>query len=336
MKILIVGNDEPWAIERSYASALRVLGSTVDMFDWWRAGVPGGRRALGRRPLWPLMARRANRALIARAAVDYDAVFVFKGLLIDEGTVRALRQPDRVVVCFNPDNPWNRAVTSYSPVAEAAMPAWDAYLIWSPFLVSRLYSAGCKRVEVLPFAWDPSAHPHLEVDCSGESAEIVFAANWSAHRERWIARLSDLPITLYGRPWAQPVKRLGRVRLKVEPQVPLREEYSAILARAKVSLNIIDPHNCPGINMRSFEIPGAGGVTCSTWTEDVETFFPNGAVATFRTEEELRAVIHWLRNDPTARAELRSRSHAIAARHTFDSRARQVLRLFADLRGHGA
>ena len=335
MRILLVGQFETQAIERSYATALANLGASVEPFDWPGAGAPRARRELVKRPilagLWPRIARRANRELVAVADAGYDVIFVVKGLFVDRSTVDALRRPGRAVVCFNPDNPWNRSPASYSYAGHEAMPAWDAYLIWSSFLVSRLYCAGCRRVEVLPFGWDPDANPYQATEPGAETREIVFAGGWSLHREQWIRQISDLPVTLYGSRWAEVVEPLGDTALRVEATVPYRQEYAKETAGAKIALNILDPHNCPGTNMRSFEIPGVGGVACSTWTEDVEGFFPEGAVRTFRTEEQLREQVADLRGNADARAEIRRRSHAIAERHTYRTRAEWLLSFFDDL-----
>lgn len=330
MKILIAGENRPWAIERSLARALQGLGAQVTLFDWWAAGAPAGRRRLLRRPMWPVAARVANRALL-RAAPGHDALLVVKGLLVDGGTVRSLRHPGRPVVCFNPDNPWNRSVTSYSRTAEAAMPEWDAYLIWSRFLISRLYTSGVRRAEIMRFAWDPELHPYHRIDEAEEVEEIAFVGNFSPHREWWVRRLSDLPLRLYGPRWAQLAGELGPTNLRVDPQTPVGAGYAAAVARARVSLNLLDPHNCPGTNMRTYEVPGAGGVSCSTWTEDVEDLFPHGAIATFHREDDLRETLSRLMADPAERRHVRKGSHAVIQQHTFEPRARQILDLFADL-----
>jgi spore maturation protein CgeB len=304
-----------------------MVGAEADIFDWWGAGGP---RRFVRRPLWSLIAARANRAVIA-AAGDYDVILIMKGLLVGPAIVEALRKRARLVVCFNPDNPWNRAVTSYSRPAELAMPAYDVYLTWSSFLVSRLYASGCKRVEIFRFAWDDELHPNVSVPHEAEDLPIVFAANHSDHRERWLRRLKDLPITTFGPTWAEVVAKLGPTQIHVERGVPVGRPYAEAVARAKVSLNILDPHNCPGTNMRSFEVPGIGGVTLSTWTDDVAQLFADGAVATFRTEEDLRREVTALLSSPNRRAEIRRRSHLlVATEHTFDQRGQQLCDLFGE------
>jgi spore maturation protein CgeB len=329
MRVLVVGEDQEWAIEQSLADGLRSAGAEVELFDWWSAGAPRGRRELAKRPLWPIVAIRANQKLL-EAADGWDVIFVIKGLLLGPETVEALRSQGRVVACFNPDNPWNRSVTSYSRTSELAMPAYDVFLTWSPFLISRLYSSGCRRVELLPFAWDPVLHPHVAVSEKDEQRPIVLVANHSDHRERWLRRLADLPITTFGPAWAKGVADFGATEVSAEPTVPTGHAYAQAVARAKVSLNIIDPHNCPGTNMRSFEVPGIGGVTLSTWTDDIAEFFGDGAVATFRTEEELRGELVSLLSTPDRRTTIRERSHAVAKQHTFGHRGRQLVALFGE------
>jgi spore maturation protein CgeB len=334
MNILLVGYDRPGALERSYARALSSLGVDNEIFEWFEAGaIPFG-APFNRRPAWPIIARRANARLRDHCSrFGYDAIVVFKGLLIDRLTVERIQASGRPAVCIFPDNPWNRAVTSYSEVSHNAMPAWDAYVIWSEFLVDRLYCAGCRRVEVLPFAWDPQAHPYAMIEPAEEANSIVFVGSWSRHREMWLSHLSDYRVTLFGPAWADAARRLGADQFHIEPQVPYEKEYADTTRRARVALNLLDPHNCPGSNMRSFEIPGIGGVTCSTYTPDLAGYFPDDAICTFRTPRELRSEIDRLLSDPMRRAEIRQRSHAIAKRHTYQERARDLVALIEELQG---
>jgi hypothetical protein len=336
MKVLLVGFDRPGALERSYARALSGLGADVRIFDWFGAGAIPLVRALNRRPAWPLIARRANARLLAHGrGGGFDAIVIFKGLLVDRETVEELRAPGTRVLCLNPDNPWNPSPSTYSETAQRAMPAWDAYLIWSESLVDRLYCAGCRRVEVFPFAWDPQAHPHLPVGPDEESADIAFIGRWSRHREMWLAHLSDHRVTLFGSDWAAAAERIGAREFRVESRAPYDDEYARETRGARVALNILNPHNCPGSNMRSFEIPGAGGVTCSTHTADLAHYFPAGAISTFRTPDDLRTAVDGLLSDPGRRTEIRERSHEIAKGHTYGARAGQLLALIEELQRTG-
>lgn len=334
MNILLVGFDKPGAMERSYARALSSLGVDTEIFDWFESGAIPFVAALNRRPAWPIIARRANARLRHHCnRRSYDAIVVFKGLLVDRLTIERIQTPGRPVVCINPDNPWNRVRSSYSDVSHNAMPAWDAYLIWSKFLVDRLYCAGCRRVEVFPFAWDPQAHPYTMIEPADESNDIVFVGSWSRHREMWLSHLSDYRVTLFGTDWAAAAKRLGADQFQVDATIPYDRQYAENTGRACVALNLLDPHNCPGSNMRSFEIPGIGGVTCSTYTTDLAEYFPDDAIFTFQTPRDLRAGIDRLLSDPMRRTEIRQRSHAIAQRHTYQVRAADLVALLEDLQG---
>ena len=329
MRILIAGEDQVWAIERSLRTALADVGVTATVFDWWSAGAPLRNRAMAKRPLWSAVARRANRALLS-AAVEHDAVLIVKGLLIDAETVAALRAGGgRPVVCFNPDNPWKPVPACHSPVAIAAMPEYDAYLTWTAGLVSRLYSAGCRRVEVLRFAWDPALHPF--VPDQAETHEVAFVGNWSEHRQRWIEALGDFPLTLYGHEWAKRLRGGRRPNIAVRRDMPFGDAFAREIRFAKIALNLFDPWKCPGTNMRTFEIPGVGGVMLSTWTDDVDEIFGD-AVPTFRTRSELRDQLELLLADARTRERVRTRSHAIAENHTFSDRAHALLDLLRELR----
>jgi spore maturation protein CgeB len=94
-----------------------------------------------------------------------------------------------------------------------------------------------------------------------------------------------------------------------------------------VSLNVLNAENLGGPNMRTFEVPGSGGVMLARYSAAQDEFFPeNEAAVYYRSPAELDDKIELLLRDPDLRARIRSNGARLAAGQTYDVRAAQVLR----------
>jgi spore maturation protein CgeB len=328
MKVLIVGNDGQVSLESSYRRALERRGSSTRVFDWWRDGTSLP-RGLAHRPVGGRVAvRGANRRLRKLAArARPDVVLVFKGLFVTAETVQAIRRTGALAICLNPDNPFNPSRTSSGPELLRAVPSWDCYFIWGRFLVDRLYAVGARRVEYLPFAWDPDLHPHQEPSPEPRY-EVSFVGNYSPHRERWLSSIADMDLHVWGNGW----ERVGpELRPRVRGTAVLARGFSDIVRDSAVSLNVLDPWNVPGHNMRSFELPGCGGFPVSTATDELAGLFGK-ACALFRTEDDLRTLVRAALEDPQDRQARARAAHDRVRVETFDGRAAAILEVCDELR----
>ena len=89
---------------------------------------------------------------------------------------------------------------------------------------------------------------------------------------------------------------------------------------------MLSPHNVPGHNMRTFEIPASGAVMLATYTAEQARFFPEGEAAWYyRSPGELDDLLDRLLAD----AELRERTAQAALKvtrdHDYVQRARAML-----------
>ena len=102
---------------------------------------------------------------------------------------------------------------------------------------------------------------------------------------------------------------------------------SEIYARAPVSLNVLNAETLDGANMRTFEIPGSGGVMLARYSSEQDEIFPEGeAAAYYRSPREIDDKIDELLADAGLRARVRRSAIRLAADQTYDMRAATVLR----------
>lgn len=338
MKILILNDGEDYGLGASYARAFRELGHQATLVDplaelrkrvLWRF-------ALTRRVFERQIIKAFNRKWIEELSrFPAELIWVGKGGWAVPWLWRELkrRKPEVNLVCYNGDNP----IVTYSrggnrPWVTDSIACFDLYCTYNRSLVEPLRRAGARQVERIPFGWDPGLHPELEVSESDQrqyACDVLFIGNGDVYRERWMreiivaARPFGWRFAIYGN-WSRCHDRtvLEAVR---GTQIYGSEMVKAIRV-AKVAVNILRLQNEGSHNMRTFEIPGCGGVMASQRSPEQEEFFPDGQAAVyFGNAVEAVARIRELIEQDSRRKRVALTAHEIASRHTYSQRASALL-----------
>jgi spore maturation protein CgeB len=200
---------------------------------------------------------------------------------------------------------------------------------WEPALASRL-QADRVAASYLPFGVDDTKFRVIAgrragmcVEC-GASHDVVFVGQHSDKREAHVAAVHRHTVSLWGSRWTRAAAAFaGRHRMHTSSA--FGAACAALYGTADVSLNIVDDLNMPGHNMRTFEIPGSGGVMLSCFTaEQAAIFAPDEAAVYYREPAELDDAIARLRSDDTFRERVRRNASAVAAEHTYVHRAAAI------------
>lgn len=191
---------------------------------------------------------------------------------------------------------------------------------YSPNDVSTLSARGLRVAHVL------DAFDHTIAFTPIPSDDVVFVGARYPDRERVLTRLhrSGIPVRAYGRDWsAHPIDRLRTWRLD-SPDVPSardvpRRTAYGITAGAVAALNSHTDQD--GFTMRTYEIPGSGGLQLIDRPDVDQIYEPGEEVLVFSSEDEL---VELSRRAGTDRAWARriaekSRQRTLAE-HTFDHR----------------
>lgn len=338
MRIFVLNEPEEYGLGASYARAFRHLGHQVTLLDpfaelrkhlLWRF-------RLTRRVFERQIITACNRRWIDQLSrMPAEMMWVGKGGWAVPWLWREFkrRKPEVKLVCYNADNP----IITYSrganlPWITKSIPCFDLYCTYNKSLVEPLRQAGAKRVERLPFAWDPELHPELEpseTDRRRYGCDVVFIGNGDSHREKWMkeimaaAKSFGWRFAIYG-DWSrcrdQSVLNLVRGR-----QIYGLEMVKAIRS-AKIAINILRVQNEGSHNMRTFEIPGCGGVMISQRSPEQEECFPEPRAAVyFRNAGECVAKMRELIENEPLRLQVADATHQIARRHTYLHRAETLL-----------
>ena len=115
-----------------------------------------------------------------------NLIFVLKGFYLLPETIEQIKENNKTVICFNPDDPFSSIAGSSNDNIRRCISYYDAYFIWHKSLIQKLKDAGCKQVFYLPFAADaeifiPPADNSIE-----EHYAVSFVGNADKERKSLI------------------------------------------------------------------------------------------------------------------------------------------------------
>jgi len=340
-KVLVIGTTDEGSLPESYARAFERLGMKVFRYDFVRALLQANRFA-GNRIL-----RRALRS-VAWNAINRDAaevaqrirpalIFGVKCSFFHPETVRQIRKSVGVpFVNHYPDHPyigirWDpREASVLRRDLIEVLRQYSIVFMWERSLVDRLQRDGVEA-KYLSFAVDPELfHPRgldegLQCDACKVTHDVAFVATYSRFRCAEVVAVRRHTVTIWGNNWPRKWRSLkGQHRV----HKPLwGSAVGNIYSRAAVSLNVLNAENLGGPNMRTFEIPGSGGLMLARYSAAQHEVFPeNEAAVYYRSPTEIDDKIEWLLRDRELRVHIRKNAARLAAEQTYDVRAAQVLR----------
>jgi spore maturation protein CgeB len=228
---------------------------------------------------------------------------------------------------FLTDDPWNPA--HYAPWFLKALPHYD--IVFSPrrAMINELLNLGCRRVEYLPFGYDPDLFYPESLDSvisTTPTPDIMFAGGADRDRIPYISTLIEagFNVDLYGSYWER--YRETKQITKGQADVPTLRRA---IQNAKIALCVVRHANRDGHCMRTFEVPAIG--TCML-TEDTaehrEIFGKEGEnVVYFTTLTEMVEKTQWLLEHDGERERLAKNAHLLITqgRNTYGDRLNTIL-----------
>ena len=340
-KILVIGPLNQTALAESYARAFERLGMEVVRFDSEVAMMQASRftrNRILRRALRASLWNAVNREALQVAQQTRPAlIFAVKCTFFHPETVRAIRKSLGVpFVNHYPDHPY--IGIRYDPREASALRRdlievlreYSTVFMWERSLVERLRRDGVEA-KYLPFAVDPelfrpqNAGEGLVCAACGLKHDVAFVATYTRFRCDEVAAIRKHTVAIWGNNWPRKWRTLSGQHRAHDPV--WGSAVGDVYARAPLSLNVLNAENLGGPNMRTFEIPGSGGVMLARYSPEQAEFFPeNEAAVYYRTPEELDDKIDALLGDAELRARIRRNAARLAAFQTYDVRAAEVLR----------
>lgn len=206
---------------------------------------------------------------------------------------------------------------------------YDHLVSYSPIDTAAFNADGRQCLHV-PNAFDPAMSP---APC--HTNQIVFIGARYPRREQLLTHVSvkGVPIRAFGRDWSRHPLDLARTWQVSRPEVPSARDIGrldgyALTAGAPAAINIHGDQD--GFTMKTFEVPGVGGVQLVD-RDDVAAYYePGREVAVFHDADELVELCRRAISDDRWGDALREAGRKrTLAEHTWAHRAAKVAQLWA-------
>lgn len=348
MKVLLIGPRWVGGWLEGVERGVHAFGHDVIVFPYDTPSAPNSARIMGKvryhvpkilhnifmplaQNIGSAWERRMNQRLISVSNFfKPDIVLILKGEGIQESTIEALRAPHRRIISWWLDDPI--LYFQSSPQVLAQVKLVDALFIFDRGHFSELKSLGVSHLIYLPCAVDPLVYHPKRVnwlDRKRFKCEIGLVANYYPGRGALLRYLQGLDISIWGMDWKKPLA-LGDF-----PSAILRgkslsgAEAATVYNVAQICPNVHHfQSRLGGLNMRTFEIPAAGGFELVDNIPGLENLFEIGSeIVAYNSPEHCRELADYYLAHPKERDMIVERGRKRVIRdHTYSQRLEVIFK----------
>jgi spore maturation protein CgeB len=201
-----------------------------------------------------------------------DVIWIFKGMEIKPAALNWAKSKGIKLVSYNPDNPFiftgkgsgNRNVID-------SIGLYDFHFSYNLEIQKSLEGRYGAATAYLPFGFEIEGDLYEECVRQAEIQKVCFLGNPDIKRAAFIDDLAALgvKIDVFGNKWGAFVSHDN-----ISVFEPVHgDDLWRTLRRYRVQLNLMRIHNEDSHNMRSFEVPGIGGIMLAPDTTEHRMFF---------------------------------------------------------------
>jgi spore maturation protein CgeB len=349
MRILIAGDWHSELHEEVMSQSLKKMGHDVSEFkwfyffqstrSWWSWCKKIWLRIQNKYIAGPVVAQLNTEFLSCCCKTNPDLIFIYRGTHIRPDTLIQARAilPNAVFVGYNNDDPFSPSQPRYLwRLFLACLPYYDLVLAYRNVNISEYISAGAQRVELFRSWYVPSRNYPIELTASQQEyfkSDVVFVGHYeNDYRFECFELLiqAGVKFKLFGPgyEWNPMLSKSNYLRELAPIRLVWGEEYNQALVGSKIALCFLSKLNRDTYTRRCFEIPAAGVMLLSEYSEDLAGLFHEGVEADyFRSPQEMiEKILFYLNNDALRkRVAYSGRARLLRDGHDVDSRMIQLM-----------
>lgn len=293
MKILMVGSNSAYAIERYYFKYLIELGAEVRLFNSADIVFNFHSKNIVNKILFKTKIKTnyatVNEQLLEMAyAYKPDIIWVFKGMEIYPKTLNVLRN-DFKLANYNPDHPFiiaNKGSGNENVIKSVGL--FHIHFCYNQNVRKKIETQFNIPTVFLPFAVETSDIIYSDPNKIVEIPKICLQANPDKERINSIELLTKngFDVDVYGHGW-------NKTKLKKNRKVSIfaiasRKNFWRKNQEYLIQLNLFRKYNLDSHNMRTFEIPAVGGIQLTPYSKEQASFFEKEKeIFLFTSDEEM-------------------------------------------------
>lgn len=335
MKILLVGSDKVWSIENHFHKYFNEFGADTKLFPAQSIFYNFHQKNIINKILYRLGLTNITKAINTHFKKIVDGfkpnvVLVFKGMEIFPETLQWLKQQNIFIANYNPDNPFifTGRGSGNSNITQS-LPLYDLHLTYNVEIEQQLKQQLNIPTGFLPFGFELSEEVVKECEQQPEIIKCCFLGNPDKDRAALISELADkgIDIDVFGNDWN---KFVSHKNITTHPPVYGNDLWGK-LRQYRVQLNIMRVHNLNSHNMRTFEVPGVGGIMIAPDTVEHRMFYEEGKeVFLYSSTDECVTKMQYILNLPKADADairFNARQKCLQQGYTYKGRAASLLHM---------
>ena len=310
-KILVVSekSQDPTAIHKSFVDGFISNGCKTELFlsPTYPALI---QKLSGKLSFVKSILQKQTGNLLRKQAnlSSFDAIFILKGSFIDAESIKDIKSQftHLKILCFNPDSPFNKRVSPNS--CREIIPFCDTFFFWSEAGLQNILNSGAKKAVHLPFAKD-SRLIYPIVSPEGFKYDVSFIGNGDKERKvqlklyaaAMVRSAPDINIDIFGAKW-----NTSNFNVNVHVHGAQNgNNFLKTIGQSRININLLRLQNKNSTNMRTFEIPGAGGFMLHEASEEAQSIFlPDKEAAYFSNSEEFVDKIKFYIKKETSRQQI--------------------------------
>ena len=140
---------------------------------------------------------------------------------------------------------------------------------------------------VIPFGYDDAHMPTAGMDGNAYAHQNIFIGAWDKERMDWLQKIHSVKVIIYGDSnWAKISTHHQYANISYAGSSKYGMEYNIALQGAGSVINLLRRQNMEedSHNMRTFEVPGYGGLLLSNRTKEQSEFFEEDKEAVYFDE----------------------------------------------------
>ncbi len=333
MRLLVIGSDKIFAIENFYVHYLREFDIELYHFpaqsifyDYYNKNI--WNKILFKSGLSNIYKNINKSFQHIINSFEPDVILVFKGMEIFPHSLELVKKKGIKLINYNPDNPFvfsGKGSGNKNVINSFAL--YDLHLTYSLEVKNKIEKEYKMPVEILPFGFEVAEELYIKCVNQAEIIKACFLGNPDKERAKFIKGLAEEGILMdvFGNNWN---KFISHPNIIIHAPV-YGEDLWKTLRRYRVQLNLMRIHNLNSHNMRSFEVPGVGGIMVAPHTIEHELYFENQKeIFLFNSVINCAKTIRKLLNFSLIEANRirqNARSRSITSGYSYKDRAKQLL-----------
>jgi spore maturation protein CgeB len=326
-KILIIGSNEKFTLEKMYFRALKNLKHTVRIYhtgntikNRYISFVEKYLSFIGN-----FFIRKLFISFISKANNNYDLIIIVKGLYITKNFILNIKKisPKSKIINIYPDDPTNTSIRNISNknVIEC-IELFDFFCHYSEEVMKKIKKLKPKsKLLYLPLGYDELFHKRYKKnikDIKKYKDTVNFIGSYDNERFNILRSLNYKNLLIAGSNW----KNIESLQKPI-----FEKELSTIISNSLVSINILRDQCKNSHNMRTFEIPAMGGLMLTTRSKQQNFFFKEDKECLmFSGKRELQKKIKYIIENKKKIKEFKDRAYLKSRRHSYTNRSKYLIK----------